>query len=339
MLRLIREAAGPDVILITDGSPYMGAAGLVEFAHISPDTDHTFAGTKETAVSIAAHYYTHRNFWINHPDAFNVQEVPVPLDAVQGKLADPLNLDEARASIVLAAVSGGKYDIGDDLPTLGAEPERLALVTNSNLLQMARLGRASKPLDLMTYRPEDQQPSVFFLREDRRQSMLAVFNWTEQQKSHAFKFSDLQLPSGHAYHLYDALNNDRSMPLDNDTVRFDNQPARSVRLIKIIDESFPAAPPTITVQVPSTAKVREDVTFSSSAAEDGVPALAYHWDFGDGVRVDGAVGTHTYTRSGTYEARLTVDGVDGLEAEKIFSITVDGLMEIGPPRRYFEPNQ
>ena len=73
----------------------------------------------------------------------------------------PLTLDEARASIVLAALSGGKYDIGDDLPTLGSEPERLALVTNRDLLQMAKLGRASKPLDLMTYRPEDEQPSIF----------------------------------------------------------------------------------------------------------------------------------------------------------------------------------
>jgi len=59
-------------------------------------------------------------------------------------------VDEAKASIVLAAVSGGKYDIGDDLPTLGVEPDRLALVTDPTLLQMAKLGRASKPLDLMT---------------------------------------------------------------------------------------------------------------------------------------------------------------------------------------------
>jgi PKD repeat protein len=78
------------------------------------------------------------------------------------------------------------------------------------------------------------------------------------------------------------------------------------------------------------------VTFFSSTAEEGVPALAYHWDFGDGIQVDGASVTHTYTKSGNYTVRLTSEGVDGLIAEKTFSVTVDGLMEIGPPRRYSE---
>ena len=339
MLRLIREAAGPDVILITDGSPYMGAAGLVEFAHISQDTDHTFAGTKEAAVGVAGHYYTHRNFWRNHPDAFNVQELPVPLDAVEGKLAPPLTVDEAKASIVLAAVSGGKYDIGDDLPTLGVEPDRLALVTDPTLLQMAKLGRASKPLDLMTYRPEDEQPSIFFLREDERQSMLAVFNWTKQPRSHSFQLSDLGLASGHSYHLYDVLNQDQPMALEGGAIRLDNQSAQSVKLTKIIDESKPAAAPTITVQAPTNAKVRQDLLFSAKAAEDGVPALAYHWDFGDGITADGASLGHTFTLAGTYRVKLVADGLDGIPAEKTFSVVVDGLQEIGPARRYIEPSR
>ena len=288
-------------------------------------------------MGIAAHYYTHRTFWINHPDAFNVQAVPVPIDAVQGQMRAPLTLDEARASIVLAALSGGKYDIGDDLPTLGSEPERLALVTNRDLLQMAKLGRASKPLDLMTYRPEDEQPSIFLLHEDERQSMLAVFNWTEQPRSHAFTFAALDLPSGHAYHLYDALNEDQPLALNGETIRLENQSAHSVKLIKIIDESKPGAAPMITFEAPIGVKVREDVVFSVKAAEDGVPALAYHWDFGDGITADGSSQNHTFTLAGTYKVRLVAEGVDGIPAEKTFSIIVDGLQEIGPPRRYIEP--
>lgn len=338
-LKLIREAAGPDVILIGDGIPFLAAAGLVEYEHISQDTAHMFSSTKETAQGVAGHYYTHRNFWMNHPDAFSVQEHPVPrLDAPKDEIALPLTLDEARASIVLAAVSGGKYDIGDDLPTLGAEPERLSLVTNSNLLQMARLGRASKPLDLMTYLPEDEQPSVFFLRQDQRQSMLAVFNWTEQPRSRAFSLSDLQLASGHLYKLYDALDGDLPMPMEADTVRLVDQRARSVRLIKIIDTSIPASAPIIEAHVPIVAKVREDVGFSSSPADTGVPVLGYLWNFGDGTVAYGPSVTHTYTKAGTYVATLTAEGVDGLAAEKAFSITVDGLQIIGPPQRYEEPN-
>ena len=45
---------------------------------------------------------------------------------------------------------------------------------------MAKAGRASTPVDLMTYEPEDEQPSVFLLRQSPRQSMLTIFNWTDK---------------------------------------------------------------------------------------------------------------------------------------------------------------
>ncbi len=256
---------------------------------------------------------------------------------MEGQVPGSVTLGEGQAAIVFAAMCGGvAYDIGDDLPTLGTEPERLTLVTNPSVLQMAKLGHVAKPLDLMTYRPEDEQPSIFLLREDQRQSMLAVFNWTEQPKSHAFTLSDLGLPTGHAYHLYDALNGDKSMAFGEEAIHVDGQTAHSVKLIKIIDDSQSPAPPTITAQAPTSAKVREDVRFSVRAADDGVPALAYHWDFGDGVSSEGADQTHTYTLAGAYTVRLTVNGVDGVSVQKRFAITVDGLMEIGQPRRYAE---
>ena len=44
----------------------------------------------------------------------------------------PLTLEEAEASIALSAISGGMFEIGDDLPTLGASPDRIALVKNSD---------------------------------------------------------------------------------------------------------------------------------------------------------------------------------------------------------------
>jgi alpha-galactosidase len=40
----------------------------------------------------------------------------------------------------------------------------LSLVKNADLIDMARLGRASTPVDLMTYAPSDLQPSVFLLQ-------------------------------------------------------------------------------------------------------------------------------------------------------------------------------
>jgi alpha-galactosidase len=336
-LSIIRKSVGDDVLLDKDGSPMLNPVGLVDEGRTSTDSGHQFSDTKRAAPGNIARYYMHRNFFVNDSDAFNVQrEVPPGED--EGRSLPPLTLNEAQVSIVLAAVSGGMYELGDDLPTLGSEPERLALVTNANLLQMAKLGRVSKPLDLLTYRPEDELPSVMFLREDDRQYMLAVFNWTEQPRSHSFKRCDLNLPSGHPYQLYDALSEDQSIPFVGETILLNDQPAHSVRLLKIIDSSVPPAPPTITAQAPSHAKIGEEVKFSASAAESGVPALAYHWDFGDGVTADGRALTHTFTFAGTHTVRLTADGVDGVSEQKTLTIAVDGQLKIKPPRRYAEPN-
>ena len=50
---------------------------------------------------------------------------------VEGRDAEPsLSLAAAQASIALSAVSGGMYEIGDDMLVLGSEKDRLALVEN-----------------------------------------------------------------------------------------------------------------------------------------------------------------------------------------------------------------
>src|SRR5262249_42996369 len=249
----------------------------------------------------------------------------------------PLTLDEAQVSIVLAAVTGGAFEIGDDLPTLAADPQRLALVTNSNLLQMTRLGRAAKPLDLMTYRTVDEQPSVFLLHEDQRQSMLAVFNWTERSQSHSFKLSELSVSPEHSQ-LYDALAGDRPVVLEGETIVLNDQPPHSVRLLKIIDATHPAAAPVLSAQVPAEAKIGEELRFSAAAQADAVPATAFHWDFGDGIVADGASLTHAYTRGGTFTVSLTADGIDGLPAHETFAVAVSGMLQLKDARRYEEPN-
>lgn len=340
-LGIVRQSVGEEVVLKKDGSPMLPTVGFMDVARTSIDSFHNFAVTKDSEVGLAAHYYAHRNFWVNDADSINVVRQVHPIDAtrVGGPLPPPLSLNEAQVSIVLGALSGGSYEIGDDLPTLGADSQRLALVTNPNLLQMFKLGRAAKPLDLMTYRPEDEQPSIFLLREDERQSMLAVFNWTDHPKSQEFELEhDLGLASGHAYHLYDALDRDQPIASAGRGLKLGDQPPHSVRLIKIIDASRPATAPTLNVQAPDRGKVLEDLKFFAAAAENGIPALGYHWDFGDGITADGPTQMHTYTLAGAYKVKLTAEGVDGLAAEKMFPVSIDGLMEIGAPQRYVEPN-
>ncbi len=132
------------------------------------------------------------------PDAFSVSKQLIT-DQSWHTSKTPLSLNEAEVSITLAAVAGGMYEIGDDLPTLGTQPERLKLVQNPDVLNMVRLQRSAIPIDLMTYRPEDDQPSIFFLREDARQ-LLAVFNWTDQTRSRDLALSQLGLQSSANIH-------------------------------------------------------------------------------------------------------------------------------------------
>jgi len=328
-LEVIRTAVGEHVLLDKDGSPMLNPVGLVDDGRVSQDTGHLFSRSKEAAPGIAARFYMHRNFFLNDPDAFTVSRQLMEEREIQA----PLTLNEAEVSIALSAVSGGLYEIGDDLPTVGADADRLALLENPDLLAMAKLGRVSIPMDLLTYRPEDEQPSVFLLREDQRQSILAVFNWTEQTRSHVFPLSELNLASGHVYQLHDALEPAQRLALDGSSVRVE-LPAHSVKLIEIIDPFIPAAAPSVSLQVPEHAKINEELKFIGTSASSGVPALAYHWDFGDGTKDLGRQVIHTYTAAGSYRVGLVVDGLDGIPAEKNATVEVRGSITIPPPARY-----
>ncbi|MEJ2007170.1 MAG: PKD domain-containing protein [Acidobacteriota bacterium] len=339
-LRIIREAVGDHVLLDKDGSFMLNPVGLVNEGRIAPDTGHSFEASKDANPNIAARFYMNRNFFVNDPDAFSVSEEVEPEQSWHNR-KEPLTLDEAEVQIVLAAVAGGMYEIGDDLPTLAATPQRLALVENQDLLQMVKLRRAAFPVDLMSFSYQDQMPSEYFLKEDARQSMLAVFNWTKMPRTHALQLSSLGLAQGQPYKAYDALNKDKPVAIQMGRLVISRQPPHSVRLIKIIDTSVPAAAPSVTATVPTSAQTGETLQLRATASADGVPALSYHWDFGDGTSAIGEKVSHTFTRAADYNVKLTVDGVDGIPAEKSFAVSVQGALKtafhLHENRRYVEP--
>jgi alpha-galactosidase len=344
-LQIIRDAVGEEVILDKDGSPMLNPVGLVDTGRISADTGHSFERTKNAASGIAARFYMQRNFFVDDPDAFNVTATHL-MERANEKSS--ISLGAAQASIALSAVSGGMYEIGDDMLVLGSEKDRLALVENRELLNMAKVGRSSTPVDLMTYEPEDVQPSIFILREDQRQAILTVFNWTNSVRSHALKLADFGLPAGHTFAATDVLNQNQTVKLEGGSVRLENQP-QSVRVIKLIDKSIAAAAPTVTAQVPAAANAGETIIFSAlsglsavpAQAGGAAPAVAYHWDFGDGTSAESPNVSHAYTRAGEFTIRLTVDGVDGVPAEKNFSVKVTGNLKahsnLTDNRRFVEP--
>ena len=247
-LQVIRDAVGDEVVLDKDGSPMLTPVGLVDTGRISSDTAHSFQATRNAAPGIAARFYMHRNFYLSDPDAFNTTDRQPFSEFTERPSSVPL--PAAQASIALSAVSGGMYEIGDDMPVLGTQKDRLALVENRDLLNMAKLSRASTPLDLMTYEPGDEQPSIFFLQESPHQAILTVFNWTKTSRSHTLKLADLGLPAEHNFTALDVLDQNEPVVVAGGTVQIENQLPESVKVIKIIDSNVAPAAPVVTAKVP-----------------------------------------------------------------------------------------
>ena len=337
-LQIIRDTVGEEVVLDKDGSPMLTPVGLVDTGRVSADTAHSFRATKNAAPGIAARFYMHRNFFLNDPDAFNTT------DQHLSEFADrpsALPLSAAQASIALSAVSGGMYEIGDDMLVLGSQKYRLALVENKDLLNMAKVGRASTPLDLMTYEPDDEQPSIFFLQESPHQAILTVFNWTKTSRSHTLKLADLGLPAEHTFTALDVLNQNAPVGVKGGTVQIENQPPESVQVIKLIDNNVAPSAPGVAAKVPAVANTGETVSFSAQTEATGVPAVEYRWEFGDGTSASGSRVSHAYTRAGDFTMRLTVEGVDGVPTVRSFPMKVTGNLRALPSlldnRRFREP--
>jgi alpha-galactosidase len=321
-LQIIRRAVGDGVVLDKDGSAMLNPVGLVDAGRISQDTGHTFEATRDAASGVAARYYMNRNFFIADPDAFTVSTQTVDDQSWHGGQRS-LTLDEAQVSIALAAVSGGMFEVGDDLPTLGASPERLSLVKNADLLDMAKLGRASTPVDLMTYAPGDQQPSVFLLNESGHQAMLTVFNWTEKPLTRAISLAQLGLKASSNYKMVDVFGGQSCCDVSSGAINLIQKP-HSVRMIKFVDNSAPAIPLPLEVQSPGGGAAGKTLTFKARAVSLEAPVLAFQWDFGDGTIGDGTEVNHAYTRAGEYQVTVNATGLDSVTNRKILPVTISG---------------
>jgi len=339
-LQIIRDSVGEDVILDKDGSPMLNAVGFTETGRVATDTSHSFAGTKTAGVGIAARFYMDRNFFVNDPDAFNTTSEDF---SDMAELPATLPLAAAQASIALASVAGGMYEIGDDMTVLGAAKDRLALVENKDLLRMAKWGHASTPVDLLSYAPEDEQPSIFLLQEGPRQAILTVFNWTKSSRSHTLRLADLGLPADHAFSGMDVLNPGASVATENGGVQIKDEPAESVRVIKLIDQNVPETAPVIIADVPANAKAGETFSVMGETQTGSVPVVEYSWDFGDGVSAQGQTVSHAYTHAGEFTIVLKAEGVDGGESQKSFIVKVtrklDAFTRLRDNKRYREPTE
>jgi hypothetical protein len=321
-LKIIRDAVGEDVMLDKDGSPMLNPVGIVDAGRISQDTGHTFDASRDAASGIAARYYMNRNFFIADPDAFTISTQTVDDQSWHGGKR-PLTLDEAKVSIALAAVSGGMFELGDDLPTLGSSAERLALAKNSDLIDMARLGRASTPVDLMTYAPGDRQPGIFLLKENGRQSILTIFNWADEQRTRAINLADMGLKDPGKYQIVEVFGDQSCCNSSSDTITV-VQKAHSVRVLKLIDNSVPALQPPFDIRSAGGAKAGETLSLRAVPSSAEAPALTCHWDFGDGTSADGLEVQHAFTHAGEYDVQATVTGLGGVANRNTSRVSITG---------------
>jgi alpha-galactosidase len=321
-LQTIRDAVGDSVLLDKDGSEMLNPVGIVDMGRISQDTGHSFSASKDAATGIAARFFMNRNYFVADPDAFSASTQTIEDHTWHGG-TKPLSSDEAMVSVVLSAVSGGLFEIGDDLPTLGRSPDRLAWLKNRDLLDMVQLGRASKPIDLLTYRKDDLEPSIFALKESNRQTMVAIFNWTESSQSHDLTLAQLGLNEHHAYDVTEILAQDATRTKVTGTLHV-TQPAHSVRLLKLVDNDVPAQPPAAKIIASSTSNTGANAEFTAADADEDNPSISYRWDFGDGTSGEGRHILHAFTRPGSYDVTLTAVGLSEVSAKADLSVSVTG---------------
>jgi hypothetical protein len=260
-----------------------------------------------------------RNFYVADPDDFCVSNVRSP-DPAWEELK-PITFEEAKAAIALSAMAGGMFEDGDDLPALGKESERLALLTNPELLKLMRLSRSATPIDLMTYREKDLQPSVFFIHESNRQGMLAVFNWSESASQHRIALDDLGVSGGRwkAKEIFGA----DGVAMSDGSVTI-AQPSHSVRLIRLLDEGLRPSPPALSIESDDKALVGTGVELRTRLQANGNPLLNYVWDFGDGTSAEGSQITHAFTHKGVFQVSVRAASLDGPAATASRSIEIRG---------------
>lgn len=321
-LEIIRKAVGNHVYLDKDGSAMLNPVGLVDYGRISQDTGHTFGASKAAASGIAARFYMDRNFYVSDPDAFSVSTQVVRDQSWHGG-THPLTYNEAKVSISLAAVAGGMFEIGDNLPSLEHSPRRLALIENRNLIDMVKLGKPSLPVDLMSYKPSDEQPSIFFLKESDRQSILTVFNWTNHSTTHTIRLASLKLPANGKYAVTSVFSH-RAVPSQGGILHL-TLPGHDVAVLKIVNQMQPAAPPNLAIRCPQAGATGASIVLSATSSQ-AHPALSYLWNFGDGVSKTGPQVHHAWTIPGDYRVRVVARGLSRLHAEKTCTVHISGII-------------
>jgi hypothetical protein len=186
-LRLIRDAAGPDVFFLgccaaQNMRSYQGSFGLIDAMRIVPDNSGNWKGWfNASAVYGTRHYFINGRIWWNDPDP-NYERAS-------------LSLDEARTTASFASVTGTLNSNSDWIPDL--PKDRLEILRRTMHVHHA----IARPVDFF----QNPVPAFWQVTDNKtsRRDIIAVFNWNDTTSVLSIPVSKLQLPAGSHFIAYE----------------------------------------------------------------------------------------------------------------------------------------
>ncbi len=198
-LEIVREVAGEETFLLGCGCPLGPAIGLVDAMRVGTDVspnwrprqglvtplvrgDPTFPSTVGCLRNTLTRSWMHRRLWLNDPDALILRQADSRLTSA-----------EVRTLLTVAALSGGCWMLGDDLPSL--ERERQAWAALGIPPHRGRM----RVLDLLRQEVPEQ---VVLARSGPwgEGRLVALFNWSERPAERSVEMASLGWPADRPYH-------------------------------------------------------------------------------------------------------------------------------------------
>lgn len=188
-MQIMREAVGPDITLrpcSTALNTQLGMCNEIGVARDIGNAQGLWEHLQVTSLETASKWFMHGKFWHNNPDVLIVGD--------EGE-----TLGEAQGRVTLLALTGGVVFLGDRMPELEQQPERLALCS----LVLPSSGQPARPIDL--FWPGREYPRLWQLSAKPKWGqweVLGLFNWSDQPLVETLRRRDLNLPAG-SYLVWD----------------------------------------------------------------------------------------------------------------------------------------
>jgi len=222
-MRTIRDAAGPDVILIGCGMPLSSGIGLVDAMRVGPDTGDfwlnrsarllrtgSMVGARNSIRNFMARSPMHKRLWLNDPDCVMIRDRDTKLSK-----------GERDAQIDAIALSGGILMYSDDFSSLSeAAFSDLAMIDRVSADCFE--GRAIA-LDVM----EKELPEVYY----NTSGYVGFFNFYAKSGSRKYDLSTLRSYEPNLSALIDVRSGIRLEP--GAELILEGMPSRGSRLFKI----------------------------------------------------------------------------------------------------------